>query len=305
MSQDEVSLMFTDGWVCFRGFHPGTRAPMVLPTSLMPSVPTNSKSTWKNKDQRAAARAAKLTAQTAKAQMIKNAVIDQGPVGLLAMGGQTETSPPDAAIASNYPSPPNNVPLYASPMRFVKVPLSPDDVITPPPALLSEAAPQYHSVEQAVLFNASAPSTAVHTYHSQIYSDLHANIPGTPPMPSRKKKPRATPNSHAESHSTPIGNGILVPYEPGGPGKPKTLEALESKSGKGQQRRRSFGPIITASQRCGVCKPCMNPGWKKPCAVRRAEVMAAQQTILLQRSIEYSGGVGMVSPMQIPEASGK
>jgi len=66
MSQHEVAHMFSQGWVCFRGFCPLTRAPKKLPDFLMPTIPTQSKTKWKNKDQRAAEQAAKAAARAAK-----------------------------------------------------------------------------------------------------------------------------------------------------------------------------------------------------------------------------------------------
>uniref|UniRef100_A0A1D2A9X5 J domain-containing protein n=2 Tax=Auxenochlorella protothecoides TaxID=3075 RepID=A0A1D2A9X5_AUXPR len=46
------------------------------------------------------------------------------------------------------------------------------------------------------------------------------------------------------------------------------------------QRRRSFFPTIRSIQKCGVCAACLNPGWKKACLTRRAEMEALAQSIL-------------------------
>lgn len=44
-----------------------------------------------------------------------------------------------------------------------------------------------------------------------------------------------------------------------------------------QRRRRYLFPAISVSRRCGHCKSCLNPSWKKACEVRRAEMLQALQ----------------------------
>lgn len=175
MTQEDVSFMFSDGWVCFRAFNPQTRAPVALPHFLMPSVPITSKSTWKNKQQRMAERAQK-----------------DGSGGIY---NNTNTN-------GNY-------------------------------------------------------------------------IPGTPPTAKYGGGGGGGGGAMMGTNKRNNFDG----YIDGGtrPGQPRTQEAADSKSGKGQKRRRFFGPVIKKSQRCGVCKACMNPGWKKACEVRRAEMMAGSQ----------------------------
>lgn len=279
MSQEEVSLMFSDGWVCFRAFNPETRAPMLLPTSLMPSVPTNSKSTWKNKDERAAIRAAKVAARAAKAQLNGGVVESQ-----LHSGGAAPPSiaalPPTTARAS----------LEISPMRLVRAPLSPGEVVAPPPALRPGGAPQYLSVEMAVRLGLP------HAPQTHFIGGPASEIPGTPPSAAKKKPP-------APAWATPMAKSFVY-AQSGRPGQPKTQEAFDAKSGRGQHRRRSYGPVIPASQRCGLCKPCINPGWKKPCEVRRAEAMAAQNGLLLQRPVGNYYITSPPPPMQTPGTNG-
>jgi hypothetical protein len=43
------------------------------------------------------------------------------------------------------------------------------------------------------------------------------------------------------------------------------------------RRRRYLFPAISLSRRCGHCKSCLNPSWKKACEVRRAEMLQAIQ----------------------------
>ncbi|KAL4855186.1 hypothetical protein ACK3TF_004177 [Chlorella vulgaris] len=62
MRRPEVAHMFSHGFVCFRAFQAASGAPVVLPDYLQPSIPTKSNAPWKNKDQRAAAQAAKVAA---------------------------------------------------------------------------------------------------------------------------------------------------------------------------------------------------------------------------------------------------
>lgn len=271
--------MFSDGWVCFRAFNPETRAPMLLPTSLMPSVPTNSKSTWKNKDERAAIRAAKVAARAAKAQLDGGTTLDR------------QLPSPEAALPNITPfsSPIGAESFGMSQMRLVRAPLGSGEVVAPPPAPQLGAAPQYPSV--GIALPLGTPPASV--------------IPRTPPG-TTKKKPQVT----SPAWASPIAHA-----EPGRPGQPKTQEAFDAKSGRGQHRRRSYGPVIPASQRCGSCKPCLNPGWKKPCEVRRAEALRAQHmakhmaqhALLMQQSVGYYGAVA-TSPspptMQTPESNG-
>ncbi|KAH7615570.1 hypothetical protein Ndes2526B_g09681 [Nannochloris sp. 'desiccata'] len=212
MTQQEVAKMFSsDGWVCFRAFDPETRAPRLLPHFLMPSVPTASTSTWKNKTERAAIKAAKLATMAVK----------NGNTGY------------------------NNVTSNTNPL--------------PQP-------------QQQQWYNIPLQGTGT-------TATTTANDPLTPlAAPKRKKK-----NNHgiADSRFEPM---FLTPSSlhgafkgPKTPGNPMTQEAMDSKSGKGKSRRRTFGPIIKSSQKCGLCKPCLNPGWKKPCDVRRAEMLAKLQ----------------------------
>jgi hypothetical protein len=205
MSQEEVAFMFTDGWVCFRAFDPETRAPMLLPHFLMPSVPTATTSTWKNKTERAAIKAAKMAKMAARS-------------GLVTAGYTTLTS-------------------------------------------LDGSVP--HLQQQQQQWNSN----------NNLGTDGNSSLLAA--APKRKYK---TKKNHG------IIDGRFDPMfsppaarPPKGPGHPMTQEAMDAKSGKGKPRRRTFGPIIKSSQKCGRCKPCLNPGWKKPCDVRRAEMLEKLQ----------------------------
>ena len=229
MSQQDVALMFSDtGWVCFRGFDPVTRAPMLLPNFLMPSVPTVAKSTWKNKSERVAAKAEKLAAKLAK------------------------LNPSSSLLASS------------SALQIGSMPLS------------------LHGSGGGAGEGASPSGGGVavpwpHTHQ----------VPGTPPTAPRKKLKSFTDEDRR------MESPLLNNRNPPSPGQPKSREAIDSKSGKGQRRRRSLAPIIKASQRCGVCKPCMNPGWKKACDKRRAEFVACQvQQVQITSDGDGSGGGG-------------
>jgi len=209
MSQQEVAKMFSsDGWVCFRAFDSETRAPRLLPQFLMPSVPTASTSTWKNKTERAAIKAAKIATIEAK----------NGNTG-------------------------NNNLIGTNPSSH----------------------PQQQQWNNLTLQGASTITTTT------------ANDPLTPLAATFKQKKRKN-YGIADNRFD-----LMFPSPPGSykvartAGTPATQEAMDAKSGKGKSRRRTFGPIIKSSQRCGMCKPCLNPGWKKPCDVRRAEMLAKLQ----------------------------
>ncbi len=147
MNQNEVAHMFSNGWVCFRAFDlEKTRAPRPLPQFLMPSIPSNNKSAWKNKAERLAA--------------------------------QGERS---AAAAIRAPG----------------------------------VAHQISAIQESSQTPLAWPSAL------------------DPPIP---------------------------------------VSTRDSKSGKGRTRSYIM-PVIPAALRCGSCKACLNPAWKKACETRRAEVL--------------------------------
>lgn len=221
MSQEEVAFMFTDGWVCFRAFDPETRAPMLLPHFLMPSVPTTTTSTWKNKTERAAIKAAKLARNGKK---IQNTIFSSSPT-------QQQWNNNTSLQAGNNTSTRN------------------DPLLTP-----FSGNANTHGIASTYL--TGAPKRRKKNYNTV---DNRFDIYSTLPLGS-------TPSSYREK-----------------PRQPMSQEALDAKSGKGKSRRRTFGPIIKSFQKCGQCKPCLNPGWKKPCDVRRAEMLAKMQEEQNQR----------------------
>lgn len=184
MTQEEVAMMFSEGWVCFRSFDPVTRAPMILPHFLMPNVPTQSKSTWKNKHERAIARAEKESKRFAKVQR-----------GFSQNGGP--------AVATS--------------------------------TMMEQGAAmsmQYGSSSGLVPFSESSTTSPSWLYRQP------------------EKKERKLKKVYTSSEA-----------------------AREAKSGKGRSRQFKY-PIIRSMQRCGVCKACLNPHWKKACEKRRAEQIA-------------------------------
>ncbi len=223
MSQEEVAFMFTDGWVCFRAFDPETRAPMLLPHFLMPSIPTTTTSTWKNKTERAAIKAAKLATMAAK---------NGG-------GGGNNT------INGVYPP-------------------------------YSQQSPQQQQ-QQWINNNNNNNNGLIQGGVGTANDPLNPLVA----VPKRKKK---KDHSLADGRFDPMYlSQAPVRYKPTKTGTPMTQEAMDAKSGKGRSRRRTFGPIIKSSQKCGNCKSCLNPGWKKPCDVRRAEMLAQLQEEQNQR----------------------
>jgi hypothetical protein len=208
MTQPEVAHMFASGWVCFRAFDPRTRAPRPLPAFLVPTVPNPAKKTvWRNKDERAADRAAKAARRG---------------VAL----------PPTSAWRAGGPAA----------VRAVRAPLGPGDLAAPPPTLVDGAARAAGALEG----------------------------PLTPEAAWR----RAGVAGAGGAAAAAAARRFELPRF-GAPGQPRSLEAALNKSGRGRTRVNLF-PIVRSTARCGVCKACLNPGWKKACDLRRREMLAAQ-----------------------------
>ena len=81
-------------------------------------------------------------------------------------------------------------------------------------------------------------------------------------------------------HEAPAGLDIrrlLLPARAPKPPRvkePRPPAAPRAPRDKGPPKRRVLFPNIMAAQRCGVCASCLNPGWKKACLTRRAELEA-------------------------------
>lgn len=85
-----------------------------------------------------------------------------------------------------------------------------------------------------------------------------------------------------ESTQNPfVGPSILTQSIPASP-YPYSLpsivsarpDARDDKGGKARTRSYIM-PAIPAAERCGTCRACSNPAWKKACETRRAEILLA------------------------------
>jgi hypothetical protein len=70
--------------------------------------------------------------------------------------------------------------------------------------------------------------------------------------------------------------------------KGKTQTLADARSGKGRIRVNRY-PSVRSSDRCGACKACLNPGWKKACEVRRAEMLALAVSCQVEQDVDDGG----------------
>lgn len=240
MSQQEVAKMFSsDGWVCFRAFDPETRAPRLLPHFLMPSVPTASTSTWKNKTERAAIKAAKSAMMAAKnGNTDNNNLISIDPPFQVQQQQQRNTRVlQGAGTTTTLTPPPANDPFIPIAARNLK-------------------------------------KRRTYGITDDRFNPMFSSFPGFNEVSTKT------------------------------PGSPMTQEAMDAKSGKGKSKRRKFGPIIKSSEKCGTCKPCLNPGWKKPCDVRRAEMLAKLQEEQNARHEQQQQQIHQQGPLAMAQSAG-
>lgn len=219
MSRAEVAHMFAAGYVCFRAFNPATRAPALLPHYLMPSIPSGSKTVWRNKDERAADRAAK------------------------------------AAKRAGLPPPPPPPPA---------VPLEPGGGPPAVPPTLADGAPRSSFWMEGEAGAAPAPQLLLATPQKKRPPPPVSTPSGLPSL--------AGPGPHTPDGGEKKQKRALEEPRFGGPNEPHTLEAALARSGRGRTRV-NLHPIVRSSERCGQCKACLNPGWKKACDTRRAEML--------------------------------
>ena len=157
------------------------------------------------------------------------------------------------------------------PVRTLHVPLFPGDAAPLPPTLPAGAPPGASSLQVGVLppRTAYVPGRQLPTTPQKRplppvsvagASGLSQYGPDTPEAGEKRQKQQRSQDG------TPRF---------GGPNEPKTLDAALAKSGRGRTRV-NLHPIVRSTQRCGHCKACLNPGWKKPCETRRAEMTVQQ-----------------------------